>query len=326
MAFRSAARSKNCPRDPRVRISPMMDRSRPRGGASRVDEARVPRVSRLTLRPPRGNRRVRTPLRERLPAPKQVVDACGRALRRAAPAIGIAAVIAGVAGAGYAGYRWLTTSPRFAVATVEVHGEAALTEDEIRSRLPFALGDNIFRLDTDAAEAALAAEPWIATVAVRSKLPRTVVVDVTERRPAAVISADGLYLADASGAPFKRVDLARGEGRDLPVISGINRELFAAAPTEATARTRAGLAVLAAWGQTRPKAGEVRVEPSGTTLYTYDDAIAVRLGAADPAALPGRLARFDAVWAALSPDERRRLRALRLDNAARPDLVTVSFD
>jgi cell division septal protein FtsQ len=244
-------------------------------------------VSRLTLRPPRGNRRVRTPLRERLPAPKQVVDACGRALRRAAPAIGIAAVIAGVAGAGYAGYRWLTTSPRFAVATVEVHGEAALTEDEIRSRLPFALGDNIFRLDTDAAEAALAAEPWIATVAVRRKLPRTVVVDVTERRPAAVISADGLYLADASGAPFKRVDLARGEGRDLPVISGINRELFAAAPTEATARTRAGLAVLAAWGQTRPKAGEVRVEPSGTTLYTYDDAIAVRLGAADPAALPG---------------------------------------
>ena len=44
-----------------------------------------------------------------------------------------------------------------------------------------------------------------------------------------------------------------------------------------------------------------------------------------PDALAGHLARFDAVWAALSPDERRRLRTMRVDNDTRTDLVTVSF-
>ncbi|MBK9034735.1 MAG: FtsQ-type POTRA domain-containing protein [Myxococcales bacterium] len=281
----------------------------------------------MTLRPGRGNRRARTPLRERVPAPREVVDACGRALRRVAPAVAALALIGGVAEAGRYGYRWLTTSPRFAVAAVEVNGEATLTEDAVRARLPFGVGDNIFRVDTGDAEAALAAEPWIARATVRRRLPRTIVIDVVERRPAAVVAADGLYLADADGQPFKRADLRAGEARDLPVISGIPRELFAAAPGQAAARVRDGLAVLTAWSEAdRPRAGEVKLGASGATIYTYDDAIAVRIGAVSPTALTAHLARFDAVWAALSPDERRTLRTMRVDNDTRTDLVTVSFE
>ena len=51
----------------------------------------------------------------------------------------------------------------------------------------------------------------------------------------------------------------------------------------------------------------------------------MRVGAADPDRLAAHLARFDAVWAALSLDERRTLRAMRVDNDTRTDLVTVSF-
>lgn len=304
-----------------------MDRSRPRGAESpRVDDARVPRVSRMTLKPGRGNRRQRIPLRDRLPSPRDTVIACGRAARRAAPAV-VALVALGGAVAGVRhGYHWLTHSPRFAVTHVEVHGEAVLTEDAIRARLPFAAGANIFRVDTDAAEAALRAEPWIARASVRRRLPHTVVVDVVERRPAAVLAADGLYLTDAAGRPFKRVDLTAGEGKDLPIISGIPRALFAEAPDQAAAQVKDGLAILAAWATAdRPRAGEVKLAASGATVYTYDDAIAVKVGAATPDALTAHLARFDAVWAALSPDERRRLRTLRVDNDTRTDLVTVSF-
>jgi cell division septal protein FtsQ len=304
-----------------------MDRSRPRGAESaRIDDTRLPRVSRMTLRPGRSNRRAKTPLRERLPAPRVVVDACGRALRRSAPAIIALVAVGGLVTAGRHGYHWLTHSPRFAVTKVEVHGEARLTEDAVRARLPFAAGANIFKIDTGDAEAALAADPWIAKVTVKRRLPHTVVVDIVERRPAVVVAAEGLYLADASGRPFKVADVTAGEGQGLPIVSGVPRELFADAPELAAAQVRDGLAILAAWAAgDRPRAGEVKLATSGATLYTYDDAIAVKVGVATPDALAGHLARFDAVWAALSPDERRRLRTMRVDNDTRTDLVTVSF-
>lgn len=299
-----------------------MDRSRPRGAVSaRTEDARLPRVSRLVVK---RNRRAPTALRDKLPSPRQVVDACGRALRRGGPGLLALAVIAAIGFGVRAGYHWITHTPRFAVASIEVRGSHALSVDEIRARLPFGPGDNIFLLDTDAGERALRAEPWIARASIRRALPRTLVVEIVERTPAALVSADGLYLADAAGRPFKRAEA--GEATDLPVISGIPRALWTDAPAQAEARVRGGLAVLAAWSAGgRPRAGEVEVGAAGATVYTYDDAIAVRIGAAEPARLAEHLARFDAVWAALSPDERRTLRTLRVDNDTRTDLVTVSF-
>jgi cell division protein FtsQ len=152
---------------------------------------------------------------------------------------------------------------------------------------------------------------------------------VRERTAAAVVAADELYLVDAAGRPFKRAAVERGEGKGLPIVSGVPRDLYKTAPDEAAARVRRGLDVLAAWtaptGDARPAAGEIAVEPSGTTVFTYDSAVAVRLGAAEGDALVARLARFDATWNSLSPEERARARAIHVDNDTRTDLVTVSF-
>ena len=63
----------------------------------------------------------------------------------------------------------------------------------------------------------------------------------------------------------------------------------------------------------------------GATLFTYDDAVAVRVGDAAGLELTTRLRRFDAAWAAMSADERRRARAVHVDSDTRSDLVTVSF-
>ncbi|HVK71804.1 MAG TPA: FtsQ-type POTRA domain-containing protein [Kofleriaceae bacterium] len=280
-------------------------------------------MSRLVLRP---NRKRTSPLIARLPTAREAIDGCGRALRRAVPAM-IALLCAGTIGAGgWLGWRFLTTSPRFAVTAIEVRGAHAVPADELRALLPFAPGVNVFRIDTGAAEAALRRHPWVADVDVHRELPDTVVVDVRERRAAAVVAADGLYLVDADGRPFKKAELERGEGADLPIVSGVPRQLYADAPDEAAARVTRALAVLAAWNTgARPAAGEVHVDGRGATLYTWDDAVAVRLGAGDDAALAPRLARFDAAWAALTPEERRRTRAVHVDNDTRSDLVTVSF-
>jgi len=250
-------------------------------------------------------------------------------VRRAAPLAIVAGAVALLGGAGWLGYRFLTTSPRFAIASIEVRGTANLSPDQVRAALPFGRGHNIFTIDTGAAEAALRRQPWIATAHVERRLPRTVVVDVHERRAAAVVVAGASYLVDRDGRPFKRAVIERGEAEGLPVVTGVSRDLFGQVPDQAAARVRRGLAVLAAWTDPaepeRPAAGEVRVEERDTTLYTWDDAVAVRVGAATGDDLRGRLARFDAAWAALSPDERRRARTVHVDDDTRPDLVTVSF-
>lgn len=305
-----------------------MDRSRSsRGTPPRAAlPDRIPRVSRLVLRP---NRRRTSPLVARLPRPREALDACGRAVRRAAPALATTAILAAVGAGLTLGHDFLTTSRRFAVADVEVRGSTVLTADEVRALLPFSRGDNIFRAPIGLAESTLAALPWIAAVDVRRELPQRVVVELRERTPAAVVAAGELYLVDASGRPFKRADLARGEGAGLPVVSGVPRELYASAPDEAAAQVRRGLEVLAAWtdgaADGRPAVGEVAVDRRGATVFTYDSAVAVRLGATDGAQLTDRLARFDATWSALSPDERARARAIHVDNDIRTDLVTVSF-
>lgn len=305
-----------------------MDRSRSSRGTTppRVTELpRIPRVSRLVLRP---NRKRTSPLVARLPSAREACDACGRALRRAAPTLAVLAVLATIAGGLALGHRFLTTSRRFAVADIDVRGSSVLTADELRALLPIRRGDNVFKAATGDAERTLRALPWVASARVRRELPHTIVVEVTERKAAAVVAADELYLVDAAGRPFKRAALDRGEGKGLPVVSGVPRELYGRAPDEAAARVRRGLDVLAAWSQapgSRPAAGEVAVDGRGATVFTYDDAVAVRLGAAEGDELHARLARFDAAWTALGPDERARARAIHVDNDTRTDLVTVSF-
>ncbi|HUQ02970.1 MAG TPA: FtsQ-type POTRA domain-containing protein [Kofleriaceae bacterium] len=265
-----------------------------------------------------------------MPRPREAVDACGRALRRSAPALVTIAALALVASGLAFGHRFLTTSTRFAISEVEIHGSTVMTADEVRALMPFQRGDNIFRASTGAAERTLLALPWVAGVDVRRELPHRIVVQVRERTPAAVVAADELYLVDAAGHPFKRAAVERGEGKGLPIVSGVPRDLYQTDPEEAAARVRRGLEILAAWSapenaNSRPAAGEIAVEPSGTTVFTYDTAVAVRLGAAEGETLVARLARFDATWNALSTDERMRARAIHVDNDTRTDLVTVSF-
>ncbi|MCE9578252.1 MAG: FtsQ-type POTRA domain-containing protein [Deltaproteobacteria bacterium] len=287
--------------------------------------AQLPRASRLVLK---KNRRKSAPLRTRLPSPTKLIVSCGHTLRRAAPTmlalIGVAAVGTGA----YAGYRFLTTSPRFAVTSIEVTGTHVLGADELRARLPFTTGANVFTADLSAAEAALATEPWIAEVHVSRELPHTIVVDVREREASAIVDLDGLYLADRTGHVFKRAALERGEGANLPVVTGLGRDSWSADPEGGAAAVAHALAALADWrvDTGRPSVAEVHLDPGGLTLYTTDSAVAIRLGDGEPDALTTRMHTFDRAWAALSPDERTRARSIHVDNHIRPDHVTVAFN
>jgi cell division protein FtsQ len=323
--------------------------------AAPLSPTRPPRASTATLprrpirprRPRRGNRKRPPPLWRRLPGPRAIGRGLGRALRRAAPVLCAAALTAALGGAGFLGYTWLTTSPRFAVGEVEVRGATALDPEYVRARLGLDGSENVFLLELASLQAALEQDPWIAAARVRRQRPAQVVVELREHRPAALVELGGLYLVDEDGAVFKRANPARGEGvgpagRTLPIITGIAREEYVRAPAEATARIAWALQAAAIYARSgdRPALAEIHLDRRrGLTFVTYEQALAIRVGdvsaltvseglraAGLPAlALSQRLRAFDAAWAALAPDERDAARIVFANNTTRPDRVTVGF-
>lgn len=292
----------------------------------------MPARSRLVAKPtsPTGNRRKPATARTRRKVEvRALANACGRALRRSVPGLAAAGAIAVIAGGAYLGYRYITTSPRFAIATIEVHGNRTLTADEIRGLLTARIGDNLFACDTHAEAVALRAEPWIETADVTRELPDTLVVDIDERVAAAVVAIDGTtYLADARGVPFRRGD--DGVVVDgLPVITGVTRAAFATGSADAPGPTsvRAAIAAIGAWraAADRPAADEIHVAERGLTVRTRSG-LAIELGPpGDDAGCAARLRRFDLAWSHLSADERTRARAIHVDHQTRQDHVIVAF-
>ncbi len=188
-------------------------------------------------------------------------------------------------------------------------------------------GDNVFAASLDDATRALLADPWIASADAHRVLPHTLVIDVREHVPAAIVDLGGLYLVEADGHPFKRADLAAGDGAGLPVVTGLDRDAFTADPDAAARAIRSALATLDTWCThgDRPAIGEVHVDARGAiTLHTYDGAVAIQLGVPDARARRAQLDSFDAAWAELDDGERERARAVHVDT--QPDHVTIAFD
>ncbi|HRC57211.1 MAG: FtsQ-type POTRA domain-containing protein [Myxococcales bacterium] len=296
--------------------------ARPAEPAERCDSWRP--LSRIVLRKPKGNRRMGSA--RRLPAPKQAVDACGRALRRMAPALVGLAVVSAFSGAAAASYQWVTTSPRFAITAIELRGNHTVTSEALTELLQVHPGDNMFATATSAMEQTLERHPWIASAKVHRELPHRLVITVQERTAAALVDLGGLYLVEPSGLPFKRAALDTGEGDGLPVISGIERLAFRADPQATTQLIRAGLEALAHWRAepARPAVAQLAFDSyRGLTLQLAEPSISLHLGALDDPALPERMALFQAAWSHLDAAERAQTQTLYLD--AGPGQVTVAF-
>lgn len=254
-----------------------------------------------------------------------IADACGRALRRSVPALIGIFVLAAVGGTAWAGYRFVTTSPRFALTEIQVNGNQVLSDDQIRSVVSAPLGSNVFSVDLDEVIREVRENPWIASADAHRVLPHTIAIDVREHVAATMVQLGSLYLADADGHPFKKAELGTEDGAGLPIITGLDRAAYIADPDGTAAQIRAALGALDTWREPgdRPSVGEIHLDTHGAlTLVTYEQAISIQLGSID-GELAQRMRTFDAVWAELTSAERARVRAIHLD--ARSDQVTVGF-
>jgi cell division protein FtsQ len=201
--------------------------------------------------------------------------------RRAAELCVLLAAIAGLVVLGRWTHTYATTSPHFEVGPAQVSGNQRVTAEELQRLSGLTPGTNIFAVSPDEAARRVARHPWIATAAVRRRLPSQITIEVTEREAIALLRVGGLYLIDAEGTVFKRVEA--GDPVDLPIITGVDVDRYREDRPGSRTDLLEALELLRLFEENGLSAqaplSEIHLEADGElSLYTVDDATHIRLG------------------------------------------------
>jgi cell division protein FtsQ len=277
-----------------------------------------------------GNRRVSRPPEDFAPRHAAGAPAPVRSVHRVVAALrtlaGVALVIGTSVGVAWVARRHIMTSPRFAIATIEVAGNEHRPAEAIVGESGLALGANVFVADLDLARGKIAADPWIADVGLARRLPGTILVHVTERRAAALVALGDTFLTTAEGEPFKRLDPddPPEEITDLPLVTGLRPESLNDDRDGTTRTIRRAIDLAAEFARSplakRGVLEEVHVEADGSyAIVVGKNAMQIVLGAP-----PFRRKLDQAVRVVAELDKRgAKADAIMVDNDTRPDRVVV---
>jgi cell division protein FtsQ len=278
-----------------------------------------------------ANRRVKTPQlpldlsREPLPAPpppSKRPRSPSRVLAALRTTLGIVVVVSAALGVAWAARRHVMTSPRFAVTEIDVVGHERRTADAIAAESGVTAGANVFSLDLDGARARILADPWISQATLARRLPGTILIQVTERKPAALVALRDTYLATAEGEPFKKLE--PGDPIDLPLVTGLRQEALDD-DREGTMRTiRRAIDLAAEYDHgalaRRAPLEEVHVDSDGTfAVVVGRNALELVLGG------PPFRRKLDQAARVVAELDKRGAKAdsIMLDNDSRPERVVV---
>ncbi|MBC3185225.1 FtsQ-type POTRA domain-containing protein [Corynebacterium sp. zg-331] len=130
-----------------------------------------------------------------------------RRLRPRALLITVAVVVALLVGVAVV----LWTQPVFMVSEVEVTGNRHLSVEQVRESSGVTEGQNLVRVDEEAAATAVAQLEWVESVTVSRSLPATVSIAVTEHTPVLFRrEGDQPLLIDSHGQAFAYGDPPEG--------------------------------------------------------------------------------------------------------------------
>ncbi len=104
------------------------------------------------------------------------------------------------------------------------------TAAELRHLADLRKDQPIWKVDLDEIVEGVMQHPWVASVDASKRWPDTVVIRVTEHRPAMLLQQGGLYYVNAQGEVFKR---ARGTDLDYPILTGLEQDLVERNPAVA---------------------------------------------------------------------------------------------
>jgi cell division protein FtsQ len=233
-----------------------------------------------------------------------------------------AALTAGLIWGGVELRAWALSSPRFQLQEANFTGLTRASRAELVKLSGLAQGQNLFAMDVSALEKAMLQHPWVRSVEVTRHFPATVSVEVVEHTPEALVVLGDLYVLDGEGEPFKRV--TPGDGLDLPLVTGVEREEYVKEPAAVRERMKSAIEVAHAYGALKPgrheRLSEVRVDGTSFALVTVAGQ-EVLLGEGNTEAKLARLTRVRRELSAkgLAAD------VIHLENRARPGWVAVKL-
>lgn len=236
--------------------------------------------------------------------------------------LGLLLSSAALTGGYFEARRWALATPHLALAEVTVVGQGQATDVELVRLAGVTLGKNLLAMDVAAMERAISSHPWVKAVTVRRHLPSRLSIAVEEHRAVALLALGELYLVNEAGEPFKRVKA--GDGVDLPLVTGIDREAMLGDREAALAQLRRALDVAEAYAA-EPSSrahplSELHVHAEGVTAVTLEGQV-IHFGEGELSAKLGRLARVRRELKARS----LAAQAIHLDNRSRPSWVAVQL-
>jgi len=163
----------------------------------------------MIKRAPRKNRRKKTVDRGRLDAVVSFLKVGG-----------VLAVLLAVSGGFIGLYGLMTGSDSLRIHDIQVKGASSLSAESVIRRAGIQTGANILAVNLSKARRRLAADPWIAEARIIRSLPATIVIDIREHVPVAVLDWDGGFLINSRRKIFKRLEAT--DGLSLPVVSGLD--------------------------------------------------------------------------------------------------------
>lgn len=118
----------------------------------------------------------------------------------------------------------ITQSPFFSIKNIDVSGNKRLMKNELVQIAGLTEPANLFKINLATLEKKIICHPWIAGVTVKRSLFSTLVVDIVEQEPLAIVNIENLadIIINTQGQPFKEYDPKMDRLNFLPVISGVD--------------------------------------------------------------------------------------------------------
>jgi cell division septal protein FtsQ len=132
-------------------------------------------------------------------------------------------VVIMLAGGGFLGwqvYQVVMHSDALVVSGVDVKGIKQLTEADLKEIVSGFTGQNIFRVDLEAAARRARANPWVKEVRIHRSLPNRITMVFSERTPTMLLDAGSArYLMDDEGVVIERLGREQAKVWPLPVVA-----------------------------------------------------------------------------------------------------------